>query len=77
MATWVQSCHSYATCSGEPASSVAVPVGAFSRQEPGASMANIIVVGAQWGDEGKGHPSRPTEQMNPPTRQWIARSQHG
>jgi len=25
----------------------------------------LIVVGAQWGDEGKGHPRRPTEQMNP------------
>ena len=23
-----------------------------------------VVVGAQWGDEGKGRPGRPTEQMN-------------
>src|SRR3970040_2293425 len=60
MAAVVDRCYAPRAGGGELCSPVAVPVGALPRQARGAEIVCRVVVGAQWGDEGKGHPERPT-----------------
>ncbi len=64
MATSFDRCYAPSAGGGELRSPVAIPVGALPRQEQGAPMSTRAVIGAQWGDEGKGPPRRPTDKLS-------------